>query len=84
MKNNEIIKIPRFVKLLIISYIGITSIFLLTNSNSNANIGFHILYNVTLSVHTTLAVYGVISLLEDFRKGGYNYIIRKLRRLVGL
>jgi len=77
---DERVKMPRLLKYFLFFYVGTIGVMNVTGQDMGQNILGKIFYSTSLSIFTSLACYGLISILEDFRSGGLREIIRKLRR----
>jgi len=77
---DERVKLPKRAVYFLFIYFGVTSILLLTDEKPEENGLYKIMWIIALSGYTALGAYGLISLIEDLRKQGYRYIIRKIRR----
>ena len=81
---DERVKLPKILKYFFFVYIGVIGVMTLTGVDMGNNKVLNIIWALSLSVYTSCAVYGAISLYEDFKKNGLKYIIRKIRRFINV
>lgn len=81
---DERIKMPKAIKYLLWSYMGVIGVMTLSGVDLGDRAGFKVFWAISLSVYTASATYGIISLFEDLKTNGLGYVGRKIRRFFGL
>ena len=81
---DERVKLPKIIVYLIWSYMGVIGVMTLTGVDLGDKVVFKIFWAISLSVYTAAATYGIISLFEDLKRNGLDYVGRKIRRFFGL